>query len=306
MNLLSTVYLWILFSAWLGAGVYLLVSSYLHLPSHRAKKMLALQCDDNNIALSEALYQPVAKRIAKWIPLGRFRKRRLVRQLSAAGVDMTPEYYVAGALTMGLYLFAIAAILLLLSMQGGLLFLLMGIWMAFMAVMMTRRMLLRVRKWTQSYHRALETDLPKLGSAVRQAVKTDRNPDMYYVIEQYIPRANPAMKAELTILLADMRTGPRITALERFEARLNSTHASTLVKAMIGIEREGGAHMQELFDGLDRQLREWEILQLREEAQNRPGEFNPAYIGLLLSMLLFYAALFGTVLLNALKMFNQY
>ncbi|MFT9078378.1 hypothetical protein [Ethanoligenens sp.] len=306
MNLLSTAYLWLLFSAWLAAGVYLLVSTYLHLPSRHAKKMLALQCDESNIALSEALYQPVAKQIAKWIPLGRFRKRRLARQLSAAGVDMTPEYYVAGALTMGLYLFAIAAILLLLSVQGGLLFLLMGLWMAFMAGMMVRRMLLRVRKWTRGYHQALEADLPKLGSAIRQAVKIDRNPDMYYVLEQYVARANPAMKAELTILLADMRTGPRIAALNRFEARLNSPHASTLVKAIIGIEREGGAHMQELLDGLDRQLRDWEILQLREEAQNRPSEFNPAYIGLLLAMILLYATLFGTVLLNAVQAFNQY
>lgn len=293
-----------LIAVWLAFGLYQIVSLRLHLPSARARQVLSMLNDDVNISLSEALYRPLAERLAKWIRLGKYRKRRLARQLSLAGVDMTPEYYVAGSVVMGLYLLVLAAALLLLSLSFGLLFVLLGVWVALMAVLMVRRMLRRVHKWTQAHHNTLEAELPKLASNVVQSLKTDTHPDIQHVLERYNQNvAGPAMKKELTTLIADMATGSREIALDRFAARLDSEHASALTHALASIDK--GENMRAFLSDLDVQLLNWEVLQLREEAANRPAEFTPAYIALLFSMVVLLVVLFGTVIWNSLQVFFQ-
>ena len=294
--------LYILASVLFGGGLFLLLCSRLRLPSIRAVRTLA-SLESDRKPLSEVLAYPLAHRLSRVLPMDAYRKRRIEKQLALAGMDITPQYYVAFAVVMGVFT-AIPAILLFVfaAVSRSMVFALFGTVFLVAAVLVFWLELHRTGKRVKQYHEELEAELPRLTAAVRQGLES--TPDVYYVLDRYRRNvAGKAMRGELDILRADMVTGDREIAFNRFEARLGSEHASALVRALIGIDR--GEDMQTYLDGLDVQLREWELNQLRREAAKRPDELQPANIALLGSMIVLYAILFGSVIWSSVQVFFQ-
>ena len=294
--------LYLLLPALFGCGLYLFLNARLHLPSARTVRALA-SLEGEKKPLSEALAYPLANRLAHVLPMGDYRKRQIEKQLSIAGMDMSPQYYVSSAVVMGL-LAAVPAILLFIFSAAlhDIIFALFGIVFLAVAVLIIWLELHRTGKRAQQLRDELEAEFPKLTAAVRQGIES--TPDVYYVLDRY--RRNVAGKAmckELDVLLADMATGDREIAFSHFESRCASEHASALVRALIGIDR--GEDMQTYLDGLDVQLREWELNQLKKEAAKRPDELRPASLALLGAMLILYAILFSTVIWNSVQVFFQ-
>jgi len=293
--------LYFLVSILFGCGLFLFLCARLHLPSTRAIRVLA-SLESDRKPLSEALADPLAHRLAHVLPMGTYRKRQLKKQLSLAGMELSPQYYVAFAVVMGLFT-AIPAILLFAfaAVSHSMVFALFGTVFLVVAALVFWLELHRTGKRAQQLREELEAELPKLTAAVKQGLES--TPDVYYVLDRYRHVAGKAIHRELDILLADMATGDREIAFNRFEVRCGSEHASALVRALIGIDR--GEDMQTYLDGLDVQLREWELNQLRKEAAKRPDELRPANFALLGSMLVLYAILFGTVIWNSVQVFFQ-
>lgn len=291
--------LYLLIALFFGFGLFLFVSDLLHLPSRRAVHVLTA-LDGGSTPLSEAIAAPLAKPLSHILPMDAYRKRRMQKELSLAGMEITPEYYVALAVVMGLYA-AVPAVLLLIfaALSRSMVFGLFGTVFLFAAFLVFWLELHRMGKRSKIYREELENELPSLTAAVRQGLET--SPDVYYVLDRYRSVAGKAMRRELDILLADMATGDREIALNRFEARLGTEHASALVRALIGIDR--GEDMQTFLDGLDVSLREWELNQLKKEAAKRPDELRPANLVLLGSMLVLYAILFGTEIWQSVQVF---
>ena len=285
-----------------ACGLYFLLCAWAHMPSTRAVRVLAA-LDGGRTALSEALAAPLARPLSRILPLEATYRRQLAKRLDFAGMEMTPEYYVAFAIVMGLLalipaipLFVAAALL------GNLFFALFGFMFFLLAVVIFRLEMSRTGRSAKAYRAELADELPKLTDAVRQGLDAEAgNPDVYYVLGRYRHVAGPAMRKELDILLADMATGDREIALNRFESRLSSDHASALCRALVGIDK--GEDMQVYLDELDVQLREWEWNRLKAEAAKRPDELRPASLALLGSMLVLYAVLFGTVIWNSAQVF---
>ena len=287
-----------------GCGLYFLLCAWTHLPSARAARVLAA-LDGGRTALSEALATPLARPLSRILPLEATYKRQLAKRLDFAGMEMTPEYYIAFAIVMGL-LALIPAILLFVAaaLLYNLFFALFGFLFVLLAVVVFRMEMSRTGRSAKAYRAELADELPKLTDAVRQGLDAEAgNPDVYYVLDRYRHVAGTAMRKELDILLADMATGDREIALNRFESRLSSDHASALCRALVGIDK--GEDMQVYLDGLDVQLREWEWNRLKAEAAKRPDELRPASLTLLGSMLMLYAVLFGTVIWNSAQVFFQ-
>lgn len=291
--------LYALIAALFGVGLFLLVSGRLHLPSARAVHALAA-LDGEKAPLSEAISAPLARPLSHILPMDTTRRRRMQKELALADMEMTPEYYVAFAVVMGLYAALPAVLLFILAAVSGTM-----IWGLFGTVFLVAAFLVlwlelhRMGKRAKNYREELENELPALTAAVRQGLET--SPDIYYVLDRYRGVAGKAMKRELNTLLADMATGDREIALDRFEARLGSERASALVRALVGIDR--GEDMQTYLEGLDISLREWELNQLKKEAAKRPDELRPANLVLLCSMLVIYAVLFGTEIWNSVQVF---
>ncbi len=287
-----------------ACGLYFLLCAWAHLPSARAIRVLAA-LDGGRTALSEALAAPLARHLSRIFPLEATYKRQLAKRLDFAGMEITPEYYVAFAVVMAL-LTAIPSVLLFISaaLLGNFFLALFGFMFVLLSVVVFRLEMSRTGRSAKAYRAALADELPKLTDAVHRGLDVEAgNPDVYYVLDRYRHVAGPAMRKELDILLADMATGDREIALNRFESRLSSEHASALCRALIGIDK--GEDMQVYLDGLDVQLREWEWNRLKAEAVKRPDELRPASLALLGSMLVLYAVLFGTMIWNSAQVFFQ-
>ena len=291
--------LYLIIALLFGFGLFLIVTDRLHLPSARAVHVLT-SLNGNSVPLSEAIAAPLARPFSRVLPMNAYRKRRMEKELSLAGMEITPEYYVAFAVVMGLYA-SVPAILLFVfaAVTKNLIFGLFGTVFLFASFLVFWLELHRMGKRAKLYREELEHELPGLTAAVRQGLIT--SPDIYYVLDHYRSVAGKAMRREMDILLADMATGDREIALNRFEARLSTDHASALVRALIGIDR--GENMQIYLDGLDISLREWELNQLKREAAKRPDELRPANLVLLGSMLVLYAILFGTEIWQSVQVF---
>lgn len=287
-----------------ASGLYLFLSAWTHLPSARAVRVLSA-LNGGRTALSEALAAPLARLLSRILPLEATYKRQLAKRLEFADMDMTPEYYVAFAIVMGL-LAAVPAILLFIAaaLLPNLFLALFGFMFLLLAVVVFRLEMSRTGRSAKTYRAELADELPKLTDAVHRGLDAEAGtPDVYYVLDRYRHVAGPAMRKELDILLADMMTGDREIALHRFESRLYDEHASALCRALVGIDK--GEDMQMYLDGLDVQMREWEWNRLRKEAAKRPDELRPASLALLGSMLFLYAILFGTVIWNSAQVFFQ-
>ncbi|MFT8888257.1 MAG: hypothetical protein ABF449_07935 [Ethanoligenens sp.] len=287
-----------------ACGLYFLLCAWAHLPSARAVRVLAT-LDGGRTALSEALAAPLARPLSRILPLEATYKRQLAKRLAFADMDCSPEYYVAFAIVMAL-LAAVPAILLLIAaaLLSNLFFALFGSMFVLLAVVVFRLEMSRTGRSAKAYRAELADELPKLTDAVHRGLDAEAgSPDVYYVLDRYRHVAGPAMRKELDILIADMATGDREIALNRFESRLSSDHASALCRALIGIDK--GEDMQVYLDGLDVQLREWEWNRLKAEAAKRPDELRPASLAMLGSMLVLYAILFGTMIWNSVQVFFQ-
>lgn len=291
--------LYLLIAALFGVGLFLFMTDRLHLPSARAVHVL-ISLNGNSVPLSEAVAAPLARSLSRVLPLDAYRKRRMQKELSLAGMEIIPEYYVAFAVVMGLYA-TVPAILLFVfaAVTRSMIFSLFGTVFLFASFLVFWLELHRMGKRAKLYREELERELPSLTAAVRQGLET--SPDIYHVLNRYRSVSGKAMRRELDTLLADMATGDREVALNRFETRLGTDHASALVRALIGIDR--GEDMQMYLDGLDVSLREWELNQLKKEAAKRPDELRPANLALLGSMLILYAILFGTEIWQSVQVF---
>ena len=285
-----------------ASGLYFLLCAWAHLPSARAVRVLAA-LDGGRTALSEALAAPLARPLSCILPLEATYKRQLAKRLEFANMDCTSEYYVAFAIVMALFA-AVPAILLFVAatLFGNLFFALFGFVFFLLAIVVFRLEMSRTGRSAKAYRAELADELPKLTDAVHRGLDAEAgNPDVYYVLDRYRHVAGPAMRKELDVLLADMATGDREVALNRFESRLSSEHASALCRALVGIDK--GEDMQVYLDGLDVQLREWEWNRLKAEAAKRPDELRPASLAMLGSMLVLYAILFGTMIWNSVQVF---
>ena len=284
-----------------GCGLFLILTGALHLPSARAAHVMTV-LGSRDTPLSEAVFGPLAKRLARILPMEEYRKRRLKKELSLAGMDMTPEFYVAFAVVIGLAAAVPAvALIVLAGISRNMLFGLFGTIFLFLSMLLFWLEMHRTGKWVKQYHESLEAEIPRLTAAVKQGIEASS--DIFYILSRYRNVAGKAMRRELEILLADMATGDREIALNRFEGRLASEHASALVRALVGIDR--GEDMQNYLNNLDIQLREWELNQLKNEAAKRPDELRPANLALLGSMLVLYAILFGTEIWYSVQGFFQ-
>ncbi len=102
--------------------------------------------------------------------------------------------------------------------------------------------------------------------------------------ETYQKNAGAALKNELAITTADMRTGNYEAALTRLEARISSAMLSDVVRGLIGCIR--GDDGVAFFRMLSHDMKQIEVQRLKKLAMERPLKIR-RYSFLLLAMVLF-------------------
>ena len=142
----------------------------------------------------------------------------------------------------------------------------------------------------------IEGELPRMVATIEQELKATRN--VVGMLERYRINAEPALRGELDILLADMRSSNYEAALTRFEARLNSPQVSDVVRGLIGVLR--GDDSAVYFQMLAHDFKQIELQRLKSEAQKIPPRIRVFSFALLLCFLLTYLVIIGYVALESL------
>ena len=282
-----------LFGLFLALGLFFLASFFLRLPTiGAARAMLGTVKRERKAKAAgtlEAVLMTAAVRLAKYIRIEEYRRGRMEKVLKAGGMNLTPEVYQAYALVKaGAVLLGIFPCLLLLPLLSPVIVIL--------AVLLYFKETQRADEKMKAKREEIEGELPRMVATIEQELKATRN--VVGMLERYRINAEPALRGELDILLADMRSSNYEAALTRFEARLNSPQVSDVVRGLIGVLR--GDDSAVYFKMLAHDFKQIELQRLKSEAQKIPPRIRVFSFALLLCFLLTYLVIIGYVALESL------
>lgn len=215
----------------LAFGGYWLLAAARKLPPAQTARELR-RATARKTPLSQQLMrhlQPLIGLVAKGIRLAPYRRQQLVGQLSRAGLQETPETYIARAVLLaGLTLFggmalcfaAARALLPLAALLAGLVFV---------------NQYRRIRDILKEKERLVERELPQFVRGIVHGMRTQR--DITKLFESYVLLAKGGLRYDLEVLVTDLHAGSFEAGMTAFDARLGNAYISRLCKALIAQER---------------------------------------------------------------------
>lgn len=267
---------YMLFALLFGFGLYYIASDKLCYPSLRS--ILAVNAlSPKKSSWEYGFVYPVAKHIQKIIHFNPYTRREIERQLQAANIDFTPEFYYAVCFSNAIIMLIPAIIMLPVMPLLSVVFVIAGIVLFFNTK----------NKVIYSANRRcelMEEDIPKFTESICQSLTYKQ--DIESMIRNYRHVSGKEFKGELDLLLTNIRTDPkgRVSALLKFKKRINSPMAAKLVRGLIGIER--GDDMRVYMNNELVHMKDYRMSQLRKKADKRPNELNLPNIALIASLVI--------------------
>lgn len=259
------MFLLFLFGSALAAGLFFILADALKLPKLAIERALisAGRSDKKLVKSTEALLLGWAVKLARFVHLDEYKRRRLEQKLTAAGLDMTPEVYtVYGVLKPCLILFAIIPCLMVLPILSPVVLIL--------ALLVYFKESRRADELVKSRIEKIEGELPRFVATIEQELSASR--DVLRILENYKKHAGEDFARELDILTADMRSSSYEAALIRFEARMGSATVSDITRGLIGVLRGDDGRMY--FQMLSHDLKQVELRRLKAKAAKIPPKIR--------------------------------
>lgn len=281
----------LLFAILLAAGLFLILSDVLKLPTlGAARAMLGAGRRDKKAAQTiEAWLMLLAVRLSKNIPMDEYKRSRMANILKAAGIGTPPEVYAAYALVK-------AGTILLGMIPCLFIFPLLSPVLAFLAVLVYFKETGKADEQLREKREQIENELPRFVATIEQTLKSSR--DVLAMMENYKKNAGPAFVSELDIATADMRSSSYEAALTRFEARFNSPMLSDVVRGLIGVLR--GDDNAVYFQMLAHDFKALELQRLKGEAQKIPPKIRVFSFVMLMCFLFTYLAVIALQIVKSL------
>ena len=219
-----------LFGVAVAAGLFFILADVLKLPRLATEKALlsAGRTEKKRMKSLDALFLGWAIKLSKFIRMDEYKRHRLERTLSAAGMDMTPEVYLA-------YTILKPAAALLAVIPCLLIFPLLSPIVVLLAILLYFKESRKAEEKVTERREKIEGELPRFVATVEQELGASR--DVLTILENYKRHAGPDFARELDVLTADMRSSSYEAALVRFEGRLASPMLSDIVRGLIGVLR---------------------------------------------------------------------
>jgi len=282
----------ILFALFFAAGLYLISAELLRIPTYKATKAILNlgRKRRKQVRDSDAFIMELAEKLSKILPMDEYKRRKLTATLKSAEINMTAEVYVAQAMVKaGLIFLGIIPCLLIVPILSPA-FIIIGIGVYFTESGKAEKLITARRN-------EIEYELPRFVATLVQELKASR--DVLSILENYQKNAGKALKNELAITIADMRTGNFEGALTRFEARVSSAMLSDVVRGLIGVLR--GDDGVVFFQMLSHDMKQLELQRLKRLAMERPPKIRKFSFLLLGCMLLLYMGVMGYQILGAMS-----
>ena len=121
---------------------------------------------------------------------------------------------------------------------------------------------------------AISQEMPRFVRTICRSLRTNR--DILSAFQSYRKVAGPALCAELDILIASLRSGSVLQALQQFQRRIGSEDAFRLCSTLIEIDRgvDQTATLDYLADDMARAAR----LAMQKELSTRPAAMRRTYL----------------------------
>ena len=266
-----------------GTGSYFIAADLLRIPFLRTSKAASnlSKRQKKKTSSLELWLQSLSQWIAGKLRLNEYKKLQLQSDLQTAGVNIPPEQHVANALVKGAVcgVFAIPAFIIFPLLSP--VFLLLGIAMFFKEYNSIQERIKKKRT-------AIEFELPRLVFFIEKTLTHNR--DVLAMLDDYRNNAGPELQEELSITVADMRSGNYEAALTRLESRVGSSMLSDVVRGLLSVLRgdETAMYWASLavkFADIQRQL-------LKQQAVKIPGKVRRLSMILLFCFILVYMVVF--------------
>lgn len=279
-----------LFAVTFSCGIYLVTADYLALPTFRAARVALniMRQDKGRQKSLDMLILSLSSRLSRFIRMDAYRKRKLSATLRSAGIQMSPETYMAQAwVKSGLVLLAIVPALLI--------FPILSFVILFLAIMVYFRESGSADQKMKRRRETIENELTRFVLTLEQELKGSR--DVLRILQTYKKNAGAVLRHELDITTADMLSGSHEAALTRFEARVGSAMLSDVVRGLLSVVR--GDDGSVYFQMLAHDFKLLELQKLKLIAMKRPAKVRKYSLFMLGCFVLMYLAVMAVEFITA-------
>lgn len=278
-----------LIGAFLGVGLFLIFADYFRLPFFRTSKAINhLGKRREKTGTLDIWLGDLAMWISKRIRLNEFKRMQLEIDLRSAGVNMSPEMHIANSLVKAMLVGTLAIPVLFI-------FPLLAPIVVALAVMMYFKASKGVADKIKEKRRRIEYELPRFVAHIEKTLKHNR--DVLYILDSYQMNAGDELKHELSITVADMRSGNYEAALTRFESRVGSSMLSDVTRGLIGVLR--GDETEAYWTSLAVKFSDYQRQLLKQQAQKVPGKVKRLSMCLLFCFMLIYIVVIAMEIVNS-------
>jgi len=273
-----------------GVGLYFVIADFLKIPTlATTKAVIAVTRREKKKAKSfEAIVFDLAVKLSAFIKMNDYKKRKMAATLKSADINLSPEVFTAKAIVK-------AGLILSLAVPCALFLPILAPVFIFMAIAIFFKEYKSADEVVRKKREAIETELPRFVNTLTQELKASR--DILSIFETYQKHAGDALRTELEITIADMKSGSHETALTRFEARMGSSQLSDVIRGLIAVMR--GDNGIVYFQMLAHDLKQLEVQKLKMIAMKRPGKIKKYSFYMLMCFLAMYLAIIGVEIMAA-------
>ncbi len=277
--------------AFVGIGLYLIAADLFRVPFIQSSKSVVnlSKRQKEKIFSLEMWLRGLSEWISKKIHMNEYKRMQLQSDLQTAGINLSPEQHIANAIVKAgiCGVFAIPAFVIFPLLSP--VFLLISIGMYFKETN-------RIQDSIKKKRTAIEYELLRLVSTIEKTLTHNR--DILTILDNYRGNAGPELKHELSITVADMRSGNYESALTRLEFRVGSAMLSDVVRGLISVLRGDDTAMywsslSIKFSDIQRQL-------LKQQAVKVPSKVRRLSMFLLFCFMLTYIVVLITEIMSSL------
>jgi Flp pilus assembly protein TadB len=281
----------------LGLGLHWIASALLlhdrTLAGRRGLKQVGKWQRQKQDLWSAAPVQRLTDLASRLVYLDPAAEERLERQLSRAGIPVTPEQFTARKIViLGIGLVPVLFCVLLKFWLGV-------VFAALFTILLLMRQKEQLTSRLQKRDEEIAWEMPRFVRTICQNLRTNR--DICAALQAYRKVAGNALGEELDILLSHLRTGGVVQALQLFQTRIGSEEAFRLCSTLIEIDRgiDQTATLEYLADDMARTAK----LQIQKQLSTKPGKMRRTYlpaVGVCVALIVYVLVVFTMNQVNTL------
>lgn len=282
--------------ALIGLALFLILEDIYKVPYNGTFKAiigLERQINDGDSKVNSYL-EDVAIWLSKVIKINEYKHIQMESDLRTARLDITPEMFTANCIVKaGLYI-VVGLPVLAINVPFALILFAIGL-----VVYYNEKKSLPGR--IKAKREAIEYELSNFVFTIEKTLRHSR--DITEMINSYLEIAGPELKHELTITMADIRSGNVETAISRMERRVGSPMMSDVCRGLISILR--GDDTTVYWQSLELKLEDFQREALKAEANKIPKKVNRLSMIILIFFLFTWIVVIAVQVLESLSMLFQ-